>query len=470
LLLLGVALGASGAALGGSDAAADERGAAAVDARDGAPASSGSAAPSGAAVDALVLHVGGRLQFDHYSYFAPGAEAAGLEPNFLLRRFNFELSGQLARRWRFFLQADFAPAGLDAAQGPASKPTAAIVIFNHRLADALNVQVGQLLTPVTLDHRLLSRERVLLENGLVQQLGAPSPVEIGASAWGTTPAGHLAYELGVFNGDGANRWSPDRRVDLIGRLEVKPLAAAAHVLRGAQLGGSVRIGARDPDRITYDAPGLATQGGFRFWRSTYETPDGTVHIRPAGRQLVVAAQARVPLDRVDVMAELVHVRNGTREAPDVGAAARTGTLSGLAAYGQLGVWVVGSRAVLDPAAPASRALELVARAELLRARYAGGRRSAMPDAPGADGAIRVNAWVLGAKYWWNSYVRGSVNYCIYQFPESGPVIADPESAAPGQTSRQRAVSPGNTLGLDAGEAARTSHALHELLVRVELGF
>jgi hypothetical protein len=107
---------------------------------------------------------------------------------------------------------------------------------------------------------------------------------------------------------------------------------------------------------------------------------------------------------------------------------------------------------------------------VLRARYASGRARAAPDAPSQDGAIRVNALLLGAKYWWNPHIRVSANYCIYHFPDSGPVLADPDGAMPGQTARQRAVAPGNTLGPGASEAARSSHALHELLFRLELGF
>ena len=451
LALLGIALAAS-------PASAEERTA--------EPAPPAEPAPD---AGALALHVGGRLQFDHYSYLAAGAGDAGLQPTFLLKRLNFELSGRFARRWQLFLQGDLAPAGLDPAQSPVQKLTAAIVILSYRIAPALNVQVGQLLTPVTLDHRLLSKERVILETGLVQQLGTPSPVEIGAALWGETAGQLLAYELGVFNGDGANRWSPDGRADLIGRIAVRPLVAAAPSLRGVQLGGSARLGSRDPARVTYDAPGLATQGGFRFWRPIYAGADGPIHIVPAGRQLVIAAEARIPIDRLELMSEVVHVRNGTREPTGTGAAARTGTLAGTAAYAQLGVWALGSRAVLAPGAAPARALQLVARGEVLRARYESGRARAA-DAPSQDGAIRVNALLLGAKYWWNPYIRVSANYCAYHFPESGPVMADPDGATPGQTARQRAVAPGNTLGPGASEAARGSHALHELLVRLELGF
>ncbi|HSK02558.1 MAG TPA: porin [Kofleriaceae bacterium] len=462
---LGVALAASGAA-------ADDR--AAGPAADEVPSPSGPpAAPTRAAIeDTLALHVGGRLQLDQYNYLAPGAEEAGLPSSFLLRRFNFELSGRIANRWQFFLQADFAPAGLDAGKNPALKPGAAIVILSHRFTSTLNVQVGQLLTPVTLDHRFPSRERVPLENGLVQQLGAPSPVEIGASVWGQTADQRLGYEIGIFNGDGANRWSPDHRADLIGRIETKPLAATRHRLRGAQLGGSFRLGSRDPAHVTYDAPGLATQGGFRFWRTTYDGASGPTRVIPAGRQRILATDARVPFGRLELMAELVHVRHGTREvaAGEAVAARRTGTLAGSAAYGQLAVWARGSRAALDPARSGGRALQVIARGEVLRARYAGGRRTEPAMAASLDGRIRVNALLLGAKYWWNRYVRGSVNYCIYHFPESGPAIAAPDGSPPGQTARQRAVAPGNTLGPGASEAARASHGLHELLFRLELGF
>jgi hypothetical protein len=435
-------------------------------------AASGAAAEERAAgsEDAMALHVGGRLQFDQYNYLAPGAEEAGLPSSFLLRRFKVELTGRIAIRWQFFLQADFAPAGLDVGKNPALKPGAAIVILSHRLASALNLQVGQLLTPVTLDHRFPSKERVPLENGLVQQLGVPSPVEIGASVWGRTEV--LGYELGVFNGDGANRWSPDHRVDLIGRIETRPLAATRSIMRGTQLGGSFRIGARDPAHVTYDASGLATQGGFRFWRTTYEGASGTTRVIPAGRQRILAADARVLLDRLELMAELVHVRHGTREASagEEIVARRSGTLAGHAAYGQLGVWVLGSRAVLGPDMSRDRALQIIARAEVLRARYEGGRQDDPPDAPSLDGRIRVNALLLGAKYWWNPYLRWSVNYGIYHFPESAPVIADPDGPSGSQTARQRAVAPGNLLEPGASAAARSSHGLHELLFRVELGF
>ena len=438
--------------------------------------------------DSARLYLNGRLQADQYNYFAAGAEDAGLHSTFLLKRLNIELSGEFKKTWQFSFQIDGGPTALDpTTQNAAFRVAPSIAYLNFKAAPELNIQIGQTLAPFTFEGRSPSKKKVFLENGLPQQLGAPSALEIGAMAWGEVEKQVFVYEVGVFSGDGANRLSPDNRVDVIGRLWSKPLALGDTALKDAQIGGSIRAGSREQDYVFYDYPGMATQGGFRFWRPTYRSADNLVHIIPSGNQLGVAAELRIPVDRFDLTGELVYLDNGTREALDTMQSTTTerrGSLSGFASYAQVGVWLFGPRDIYGqpgvhrvstvnlakPEKPMESALYVVARGEMMRASYSSAARGGAPAARNVDGDINVNALLLGVSYWPMSLVRLSANYCIYDFPDSGPTSADPADPGAAQTSAQRAVAPGNTLPVGADSDARSAHTLHELLFRFQIGF
>ena len=63
------------------------------------------------------------------------------------------------------------------------------------------------------------------------------------------------------------------------------------------------------------------------------------------------------------------------------------------------------------------------------------------------------------------HVRLSLNYVYNQFPDSAPVKASATGGAQ-QTSTNRALAPGNTIGAGIDDRQRdNAHDLHEILAR-----
>ena len=82
----------------------------------------------------------------------------------------------------------------------------------------------------------------------------------------------------------------------------------------------------------------------------------------------------------------------------------------------------------------------------------------------------MNAFSLGANWWFTKHVRMTVNYILNVFPDSAPVGASPMSG-PVQSSTQRAQAPGNTLAAGVNDDARNrDHVLHEALARFAVAF
>lgn len=111
----------------------------------------------------------------------------------------------------------------------------------------LNLTLGQQLVPFGADNT--ATEEKLPTINLAQYLGAFGlRRDVGLVADGgfiyqydppsglTTPV--IAYQVGIFNGAGANRWDDNRAKDYVAKLYVTPVTSFFSVFRGLRLGGS----------------------------------------------------------------------------------------------------------------------------------------------------------------------------------------------------------------------------------------
>ena len=437
------------------------------------------------------LHFHGRAQIDSYNYFGEGVADTSLKSTIFLRRVRPEVSGQFLRHWYFRIGGDWGWGSIDTptdsvqggtvasgVQSHAARAAAKDVYLGVTACKALNFQVGQFNAPFTLENRTSDNYIPFMERSLaVRALGVPTLREIGLMAWGELGKRLLFYSVGVFNGDGENRPNPDNRMDVFGRAFLHPFSGVKG-LEQAQIGGSVHYGMRDKNYVTYDYPGMSTQGAFTFWAPRYEGEKGLTHIIPSGAQHGYAGELRLPVWRLDFTGEFVYVNNGTREAVDGFQASHTeryGALKGWSYYAQVGLWAYGSRDVLGPPGydnpvrvnpnmperPMGRAVQLLVKFEQLRVKYQGASRAGDADGQNIDGDIRVNALSLGANYWATRHVRLTGNYIMYHMPDSSPGVGTPN---------QRALSPANTLPAGVNDSARNAHVHHELLFRAGVAF
>jgi hypothetical protein len=102
--------------------------------------------------------------------------------------------------------------------------------------------------------------------------------------------------------------------------------------------------------------------------------------------------------------------------------------------------------------------------------YKGASRGGTSSATNNDGDIVVHSLQLGANYWMTKHMRFSFVYGMYLFPDSAPTSAT-MMGGPVQSAKQRAVAPGNTLAVNADNAARDGgHDLHEFSLRFGVQF
>src|SRR5262249_48487282 len=153
----------------------------------------------------------------------------------------------------------------------------------------------------------------------VRDVGIPTNKEIGAMFWGEPKNRFIYYSVGPYMGDGQNKPNVDSRFDFFGRVFVHPLAVVDGIsnddpLKDFQIGASARYGSRDKRWVNYDYPSMTTQAAFTFWKPTYAGANGTTHVIPAGDQIGLAGEVRLPIGPFDITSELVYIRNGTREA------------------------------------------------------------------------------------------------------------------------------------------------------------
>lgn len=415
--------------------------------------------------DNFHLYIQGRSQIDFYGYLGPGVPATALKPTLFLRRLRPEITGELLGRWRFMIAGDFGATAIDNPRGtnetsaapPGVTPSAATaryasgettrfqaaatdVFINYRQGPVFNVLIGQTDAPFMMENRTSDKFIPFMERSLpVRAVGIPTNKEIGAMAWGETANRLFYYSAGAFNGDGQNRPNVDARFDVMGRVVVHPMATTNvgdKTLQDMQIGASARYGSRDKKWVTYDYPVMTTQGAYAFWAPIYTGSKGPTHIVPAGDQIALAGELRVPIDRFDVTGELVYVKNNTREALDGLEASNTerfGDIEGISYYAMVGFWLLGKRDIngvpgygnpprldwtkSDPIEP-PHALQLLAKWEQVSLKYASASRTGVADSKSVDGSIRVNALSLGVNYWATKHVRLSLNYVYDVFPHT----------------------------------------------------
>ena len=463
--------------------------------------------------DNFHLYIQGRAQLDFFGYLGGGVPETTLKPTLFIRRVRPEITGEFLGHWRFMIAGDFGATAIDNPKGtnetsaaaPGAAPTATSgkfstaqttrfqaaatdVFLNYRAKSIFNVMVGQMDAPFTMENRTSDKYIPFMERSLaVRTVGIPTNKEIGAMFWGETLDRLFYYSVGPYMGDGQNRSNVDSRFDIFARTFVHPLATSSLAkddpLRDMQIGASFHYGSRDKKWVNYDYPGLSTQGQYTYWSPAFNGANGTTHIIPAGDQVGVAGELRVPINRFDITGELVYIHNGTREALDGLQATnseRFGDLHGVAYYASLGFWALGKRDIngvpgygnpprldwskTDPVVP-EQALQLLAKWEQVSLAYASASRSGTADPKNVDGDIKANAVSFGVNYWATKHVRLSLNYVYTMFPDSAPTSAS-APGGPVQTSTNRALAPGNTLGKGIDDGARDgAHDLHEILAR-----
>jgi len=449
--------------------------------------------------DYFRIYVGGRLHLDQYNYFGPHVSDTALKSTFLLRRARVEVGGEVWGHWQWLLQTEFAPTEFDNTDGTAQQYASKVgtdptgqtaryapvqtpryraqpvqVYVNYEASPLLNLQIGQINVPFTMENRTSTNTITFLDRSLaVRSWGIPEIRDIGVSLWGNLDKRVVGYAVGLFNGDGYNRPNADNRFLTAGRVFVRPLARGKGPLEKLQIGGSFKYGMHDKNRVAYDAKAMTTQSNYQFWAPTYtDSLKRRVHIIPSGAEMGFGGELRIPFNPIDLRSEFVYLKNNTREAVDgyqLTNTERFGTMKGYGYYVQLSYWLLGSPKIVgdpgdqsppkvdldkpDPGIP-PQGLELAVKWEQLAITYDSAARSGTADQKNADGDIKVNAFSAGINYWASRHMRLSLDYVYDMFPDS----------ASKTTESQRAQAPGNLVGDDG------AHALHELSARVGLAF
>jgi hypothetical protein len=305
----------------------------------------------------------------------------------------------------------------------------------------------------------------------------PSNKEIGLTLWGEIGKDKaFNYEVGIFGGDGQNRPQVDNRVDVLGRVFVRPLKGVIEDLEKLQIGLSAKHGDRDPDYVGYDYPAIASGHGFVLWAPTYRDKAGRIiHIIPSGAQNEIGGEVRVPFKRFEARAELYYVANRTREGVEgyqLTNTERLGRVKGVAWYTQLSAWPLGDAFVNgDPGMMRPPHIDFAKKPDLKKglevygiiagvngdydgASRGGGYDEKTPGAPGVAKNITIMQYGLGATYWYTKFVRATLNYNLYHTPLS-------------TTSENMALVPGNLVKPSADKEA---HVLHEIGTRLGLWF
>ena len=449
------------------------------------------------------------LQTDVYGFAGPGVAAVpavdggvGLKTRLLVRRARLELGGEFLKRWTFRLIGEFGgqdlantsgatelsaskagqtPSATSARYAPIQSVTAVAALndvwVNFSVAPLLNFMVGQMTVPFSLENRISEDYNPWLDRSLpIRGFVVPNRKDLGGLVWGDVAHQLVAYELGVFGGDGQNRPSVDNYADFIGRVTARPFSAngTSMVAKTTQVGVSGRFGKRDPSSVAYDYPAMSTAQGFVLWSPAYTDALGRhVHVLPSDAQAAIGGELRTQFSIVSLSGEAYYVHNNTREAVEgyqLTNTERLGTISGAGWYGQVTVWPAGDPFIPpEPGGSRTRALDLSKRGERpkrglellgivggVNAKYDGAARGGAADtkAPATD--ITMYQFGLGATWWQTKHIRLMANYTAYYTPSSG-------------SSANAAVVPSN-IEKDTSGKVGTGHLLHEIGGRVSISF
>ncbi|MBI5516435.1 MAG: hypothetical protein HY909_21810 [Deltaproteobacteria bacterium] len=310
-------------------------------------------------------------------------------------------------------------------------------IFNIQLARWLNLQLGMFNTPFTIENRTSSNTSDMIERSMtVRAFGLPGTKEWGAMLWGEDPRGIVYASVGFFGGDG-NRINADGSAMVAGRVFVHPLAVARGPLAGLQLGGSA-LYSHAGASVNYSMQSMRTLGGYAWFSPSAGSGMTQVTSVPSDEQLGLAAELLVPFWRMNLRAELVYRDYGVREVPGAsaqpGVSLRSANVRGTSHYVFLDGWLWGQPRLsgsfgyqnpfrvrfdhLDQSAgPVRRALQVGARWEYTTFEYTAGD-GATPS-PRA-GRYQLHAFGVVANYWIERYLRFSVLYQHYYFPNADP--------------------------------------------------
>lgn len=469
----------------------------------------------------------GLVEADFYSSFGPGISpdtktstaqasdvAAGLKPRLLMRRLRFGFDVELLKRWSAAAVIDFGGQQLGNAaanaetyaakpgtvpddttgryapvQTVSSAPYAVDAYVNYSVCKCFNIQIGQFLSPVSMEGRTGDTRSSELERTVATRsfLHQNNPRDVGGMIWGELGPRVFVYELGLFGGDGQNRPSVDSRIDFMGRMFTRPFAGmgSSDLQKYTQIGVGVHVGGRDTKAVGYDYGSMTTGQGFALWKPTYTDSDKRlVHIIPADTQLSVGGELRLKVGRVALQGELYYVGNNAREAVDgyqLSNTERYTRMSGVAWYGRLSAWPVGAAFIpgepgisrprhldlnVKPPLRVPQGLEMIAIASGIHAKYAlrdatdesGKVIVSTADAKTPTGDVTIYQLSLGANYWHSKHARVGVYYSAYVTPGSG-------------SKDNRACVPDNLLKDAATQTkANQGHILHELSGRVALTF
>jgi len=158
---------------------------------------------------------------------------------FQVRRMLFKAFGKVAKRVEFRFRID-ASRVLPVVDGTGAtqvvqRPILDDAQVNIKVADAFQVAFGQFKTPFGVqqladDATLLMPETSVANEGLsygtVALKGFSWSRDVGLMVHGTAPEGRFGYQVGLFSGDGANRWPrADNGFLYVGRVVVAPRGA-----------------------------------------------------------------------------------------------------------------------------------------------------------------------------------------------------------------------------------------------------
>ncbi|MDH7512040.1 MAG: porin [Clostridiales bacterium] len=186
---------------------------------------SGQASTENPLLSTVKLHVSGYTQV-LYSWWEEGVDS------FLVKRARLSLSGEIARKIKFKLQADAvkSPILLDAQ-------------VDFEFSPSIGLRIGQFYVPFGRENRTSSSEiETILRSQVVDKLapsrdiGSPGR-DIGAMVFGKFSA--IEYMAGFFNGSGVNKTDTNENKDFSARVVLRPAAFIS-------IGGSLYNGRHSP--------------------------------------------------------------------------------------------------------------------------------------------------------------------------------------------------------------------------------
>ncbi|MCU1279085.1 MAG: hypothetical protein JWM53_2631 [bacterium] len=435
--------------------------------------------------DWFVLFPKGRLQVDWYNFLNRGDVPAGVVPNsgadprpkdtIFVRRARVELQGTFIGHFDFHIAGEFTTTP---AAGSFGALADAYIIADY--LSFLKVQAGQFDIPFTLENRTSDKYLDFIERGpSVRYFAVPQNKDQGAMAWGWLPKNVAYYSVGVFNADGQNFKNQDNWGAFIGRAFIAPVAwlpAADKYkwLKDIEVGGSFwwqhqgNLGgaiAGSSGATQNDLSGMSTTGGFGFFSSNYNVAtDGAgnairAHLVPSGETVKWALEARVPIWKFGLQAELIHVSEDllsyydsvnvpnamtgkwsggafSRAAPKAG-----GNLDGYGGYIEVFGWILGDVNFIEtpglepmphikkfaPAKEPLWGLRVLARYEQVTFNITGlpgivDPVSGTTSGDVAVGLYKLHQFGLGLDAWGTKHVRLSVNYFMNYIDGDAPLV------------------------------------------------